>query len=71
MTEDREHYGPKRTYKWEGPHDWLLSKAREWDAAELYSALSCVVDKVDADTLQDIFQSEMDADGYFTPEVTP
>ncbi len=56
-------------YRWATPHEWLLEKAEQHaaknDAAELLSILNSLVPKIDADTIQDEFQSEMDADGYF------
>lgn len=39
-------------------HEWLASKSRD-------QYLIAVLDKLDGDTIQDTFQSEMDEDGYF------
>jgi hypothetical protein len=57
---------PKK-YRWSGPHEWLLEQAETWPADMLFSCLRDLALKCDPDTLQDIFQKEMDADGYFTP----
>ena len=52
-------------YKWAHPYEWLMWKATSWDLSELFDALQAVAVKHDSDTLQDIFQFEMDKDGYF------
>ena len=52
-------------YKWEFPGEWLQEKIQGWDEAELRSALLCMLDRMDNDDIQDIFQTEMDQDGYF------
>lgn len=60
-------------YKWDGPHEWLDDVSREWDSARLRAELMALAVRLDADELQDEFQTEMDADGYFEPipEETP
>ena len=53
------------TYKWTHPYHWLEKKAVTWDRERLLTEflnLACIAD---SDTLQDTFQEEMDADGYF------
>jgi hypothetical protein len=40
------------------PHEWLLEKARHWNADLLYEALSGVVRRLDGKSIQDLFQSE-------------
>lgn len=56
-------------YQWNNPQEWLLEKAQGYsrasDTAELLSIIHTLVTKLDADSIQDDFQSEMDADGYF------
>ena len=52
-------------YKWHTPYEWVEQKAVEWDKDRLLTEflnLACITD---SDTLQDTFQGEMDADGYF------
>ena len=51
--------------KLNSPHEWLLEKARQWNADTLYEALSDVAGRLDANSIKALFQSEMDADGYF------
>jgi hypothetical protein len=54
------------SYKWAFPHDWLMDQAEHhWTPEQVLCALREIVSKCDADTLQDIFQTEMDTDGYF------
>lgn len=61
-----------KKYKWASPHDWLIAKiSRHNDAnevSELVSICQDLVGEVDNDTIQDMYQSEMDADGYFDSE---
>lgn len=52
-------------YRWESPQDWLAEVAREWDTAKLYGELMTLAALLDCDALQDEYQREMDADGYF------
>ena len=52
-------------HKLNSPQEWLLKKARYWNADTLYEALSDVVCRLDGSSIQDLFQSKMDADGYF------
>lgn len=54
-------------YRWDCPHDWLLEKANSWGEAELRNALTAIITQTDSDTLQSIFEREMDQDGYFKP----
>ena len=55
-------------YKWDTPHGWLWEKAQSWSKEEMYSVIVALSDHLDADTIQDVFQSEMEQDGYFDPE---
>ena len=63
----------KHTYRWAHPIEWLdekitaLSQADRVD--ELCSLARELGAKLDGDTIQDLFESEMDADGYFKPVV--
>ncbi len=52
-------------YKWDSAYEWLSDKAKGWDEARLYQELMSLARDADSDTLQDQFQSDMDADGYF------
>ncbi len=55
-------------YRWGSPHEWLLEKAQSLPAAELYSIIDALAWRLDSDSIQDLFQSEMDVDGYFDKE---
>ncbi len=59
-------------YKWSSPHDWLIAKVQRHndnnEVSEMQSLLQTLIYELDADKIQDLFQSDMDADGYFDPE---
>jgi hypothetical protein len=55
-------------YKWDSPHDWLMEKAQSMTVEQLHSALEAVAYRLDGDSIQDLFQTEMDQDGFFDPE---
>jgi hypothetical protein len=50
---------------WNSPHEWLLEKAQQWNSGELYEALKGLAHRLNGDSIQGLFRSEMDADGYF------
>jgi hypothetical protein len=52
-------------YKWKHPQDWLFDKMKEARPQELFSLACELLQLVDADQVQDVFEAEMDADGYF------
>lgn len=64
-----------KTHKWNHPDDWLQDVVQrhvgEGNVTELASILNSVMDTLDPDDIQDIFQSEMEADGYFQPLAGP
>jgi hypothetical protein len=53
------------TYKWASPYEWLCDKADEWTPKQVKATLISVAFLHDSDTIQDLFESEMDEDGYF------
>ena len=53
------------TYRWANPYGWLDQKSGRWSKDRLRSELLALAVKQDSDTLQDEYQTEMDADGYF------
>ena len=55
----------KKTYKWANPYEWLDEVSQEWDRNKLRFELLEIAAKLDSDQLQDIYQSDMDQDGYF------
>jgi len=50
--------------KLNNPHEWLLAKAQHWNADALYKALSGLAHRLDGSSIHDLFQSEMNAEGY-------
>ncbi len=50
-------------YKWDDPVDWLLSK--NWPDDCLWGVIQALVTKVSPDDIQELFQNEMEEDGYF------
>jgi hypothetical protein len=56
-------------YKWESAHDWLYWKVCSLentnDARELATMFRMVLSSLDGDSLQDLFQDDMEEDGYF------
>lgn len=55
------------TYRWSHPYVWLEETARGWSRDRLLLELQRLAIQHDSDTLQDLYQSEMDSDGYFDP----
>ena len=53
------------TYQWQHPVDWLYWKIASAGEDWLEGALKALAAVTDFDTIQDVFQSEMCADGYF------
>lgn len=57
-----------KKYPWANPQDWLMDKINhEWNEQEKAEAFISVVGLLDADDIQNLFQGEMDMDGYFDP----
>ncbi len=56
-------------YRWACPFDWLTERladlARRGAIEELWEHAGTLASQLDSDQIQDLFQSEMDADGYF------
>lgn len=59
-----------KTYRWAHPSDWLNDHVDEsrGNNAELIAIIDTLMSKLTEDDLQDLFQSEMERDGYFQPE---
>jgi len=55
-------------YKWDHPLEWLIQYLGALGQAELLQEAFTLAQKLDGDEIQDLYQSEMDAQGYFTPE---
>jgi hypothetical protein len=60
-----------KTYRWGYPSDWLGEKldtlAAEGNVVELKSIANELLRNCAEDDIQDVFQVEMEADGYFKP----
>ena len=56
-------------YRWSHPIEWLdhYLEAPTHDRDDLIAIARQLAALLDGDQLQDLFQSEMDADGYFKP----
>ena len=58
----------EKRYRWKCPGDWLLSKLDGEDAdPEIILAAAQAFANGDPDAIQDLFQPDMDKDGYFRP----
>lgn len=55
-------------YKWAHPGEWLAEKIAEADETTLRGYLNSLLPSLDSDTIQDTFQDEMGADGYFNDD---
>lgn len=56
---------PEKRYRWSHPSAWLTEKVDETDVAGLRSIIGELLGVVDGDDIQHLFQSDMEADGYF------
>lgn len=52
-------------YKYNNAHEWFHEYTQRLESSALHSIANDLADKLDGDTIQDMFQNEMDADGYF------
>ena len=52
-------------YKWQSPLEWLVEKSKEWEPDEVLCTMHDLAAKLSSDELQDLFETEMDRDGYF------
>lgn len=55
----------KPRYRWAFAYDWLEDKIHAATEAELHSFALAMAQILDSDAIQDLFQSEMQADGFF------
>ncbi len=57
----------EKSYRWANPYEWIEHKvdSGEWSQGQIRSELLALAQQADPDDLQDLYQSEMDADGYF------
>lgn len=52
-------------YQYTSPAEWLVTVAKGWGEDKLYNTIRCLVDYIDSDDIQEIFEDEMNEDGYF------
>lgn len=58
-------------HQWDSPYEWFYWKLeQETDPVWLRNTARNLAGKLDSDRLQDIFEGEMQNDGYFTPFIT-
>lgn len=66
MTPPKPQATPTERYRWASPGAWLLAQVNaQNDRNELRSIIRELLGHVDSDQVQESFQAEMDADGYF------
>jgi hypothetical protein len=61
-TGDYERYSAGTT-----PQEWFKFYIQDLSHAQQRREILAIAASLDSDTLQDVFQSEMEADGYFKP----
>lgn len=50
---------------WDTPNEWLEDHARQENRRGVLDILTLIIQDLDPDVIQDLFQEEMDEDGYF------
>ena len=56
------------TYKWKNPLEWLEDAIQTWSPNELKVEFIELAMRLDHDAIQDLYQSDMEKDGYFNKE---
>lgn len=56
------------TYKWANPQEWLQQYVDGLSYTELLQEAKNLASMLDSDQIQDTYQADMDAQGYFKPE---
>lgn len=55
-------------FRWDHPLDWLNAQIDDCESlANLKGLARALAGQLDGDQIQDLFQAEMDRDGYFDP----
>lgn len=54
-----------RRYKYESAQQWLQQKIAQANLEDLRSIAVSLASELDEDRIQDLFQDEMEADGFF------
>jgi len=55
----------EKVYKWSNPQEWLQQYIDGLSYSELLQEAKNLASMLDADQIQDAYQSDMDAQGYF------
>jgi len=59
---------PAKKYRWLCPHEWLSDKFKfQGDIEKVRDALFALAREADDDTLQKVFEPDMNRDEYFDP----
>jgi hypothetical protein len=57
--------------KWDDPHAWLFYQAETvWSRDELIATIHDLAWRLDRESIEDLFQEAMRADGYFQEKET-
>lgn len=54
----------QKKYRWSNPHEWLQEAVAK-KQINTNDLLTLINQSVDGDQIQDLFQNDMDKDGYF------
>jgi len=54
----------KTMREWNTPHEWLQWRARRWNEGQLYGCVLDLLKWTDDKVIEQIFRSDMEADGY-------
>lgn len=57
----------KKHYRWNTPYQWLSEKIEYLSQGDLIDVALTFAQLAGNDAIQDLFQKEMTADGYFEP----
>lgn len=55
----------ERKYRWTHAGEWLNEKLEEGDPATVLQMARVMALSLDGDTIQELFELEMDSDGFF------
>ena len=54
-------------FRWQTPYEWLAHACQKWSEEQLRIDLLALAIQADSDQLQDLYQDQMNDDGYFDP----
>lgn len=67
MPEQSPATTPAPRFRWRHPHAWLQTASASWSRDRLLHELDRLALQCGFDTIQDLYQEDMVADGYFEP----